>query len=531
MMLRPAEGRSTAAFGGDRNLAGAQPDPAGARRQRRKRGRRPLRPTRRPAGVREPHASGSFAAVAVRPGGRPVHPGRQPLRPGGGRGAGALDPPSLPRPAGETAEWARRFVRGRGATRLPPCSRHDGGDPRRQRLRAAAARRAAGAGRDAGPAPGHLPRLRRADDGGGALASASLRASSPATSTAQATSKALAGRRGRMSAGGATHAWTRVYLPGAGWVEFDPTNGIVGNRDLIRVAIARDPRMRCRCPAPGPAFPADLGMTVDVDVSSEAKPAAATRPRAGVPRSTAKGEPAIMQIRAGYEIAYDCPQPTPMLLALSVHPAAPAGRDRAAPHRLRPAGRRHRLPRLLRQLVHPHPGAGRAGSTMSRRVPDAGSGHGRTRWRRGAMQHAVRGPAGRRAGLPARQPLLRDRPADRPRLVAVRRHPAGLGAGAGDLRLRARHITFGYEHARPDQAPPARPTTRAPGRLPRLRPPGGHALPLHEHPGALLHRLSRRHRRAARPRRWISAPGSRPISAATGTPSTPATTPRASAAS
>ena len=42
--------------------------------------------------------------------------------------------------------------------------------------------------------------------------------------------------------GGNTHAWCQVYLPGAGWVEFDPTNGIVGNRNLIRVAVARDPR-------------------------------------------------------------------------------------------------------------------------------------------------------------------------------------------------------------------------------------------------------------------------------------------------
>ena len=32
-----------------------------------------------------------------------------------------------------------------------------------------------------------------------------------------------------------------VYLPGAGWVEFDPTNGIVGSERLIRVAVARDP--------------------------------------------------------------------------------------------------------------------------------------------------------------------------------------------------------------------------------------------------------------------------------------------------
>jgi len=40
--------------------------------------------------------------------------------------------------------------------------------------------------------------------------------------------------------GGSTHAWVQVYLPDAGWIEFDPTNGITGSRDLIRVAVARD---------------------------------------------------------------------------------------------------------------------------------------------------------------------------------------------------------------------------------------------------------------------------------------------------
>jgi transglutaminase-like putative cysteine protease len=49
-------------------------------------------------------------------------------------------------------------------------------------------------------------------------------------------------RAHRYAGGGSTHAWVQVYLPSAGWIEFDPTNGIVGTRDLIRVAVARDPR-------------------------------------------------------------------------------------------------------------------------------------------------------------------------------------------------------------------------------------------------------------------------------------------------
>jgi transglutaminase-like putative cysteine protease len=44
-----------------------------------------------------------------------------------------------------------------------------------------------------------------------------------------------------MNGGGSTHAWMQAYLPGAGWVDFDPTNSIVGNRNLIRVAVAWSP--------------------------------------------------------------------------------------------------------------------------------------------------------------------------------------------------------------------------------------------------------------------------------------------------
>lgn len=44
-----------------------------------------------------------------------------------------------------------------------------------------------------------------------------------------------------MQGSGATHAWVQIYLPGAGWVEFDPTNGLIGGANLIRVGVARDP--------------------------------------------------------------------------------------------------------------------------------------------------------------------------------------------------------------------------------------------------------------------------------------------------
>jgi len=47
--------------------------------------------------------------------------------------------------------------------------------------------------------------------------------------------------RSGLAGGGATHAWMQAYLPGAGWIDFDPTNSIIGNRNLIRVAVAWAP--------------------------------------------------------------------------------------------------------------------------------------------------------------------------------------------------------------------------------------------------------------------------------------------------
>ena len=62
------------------------------------------------------------------------------------------------------------------------------------------------------------------------------------------------------------HAWMEAYLPGAGWIEFDPTNGIVGSDRLIRVAVARDPEQAM--PIKG-SFAGAAGVTINaiVDVS------------------------------------------------------------------------------------------------------------------------------------------------------------------------------------------------------------------------------------------------------------------------
>ena len=75
-------------------------------------------------------------------------------------------------------------------------------------------------------------------------------------------------RREHRTGGGNTHAWVRVYLPGSGWVEFDPTNGIVGNRGLVRVAVARDIYQAVPVSGTWSGFPGSfLDMSVSVDIT------------------------------------------------------------------------------------------------------------------------------------------------------------------------------------------------------------------------------------------------------------------------
>jgi transglutaminase-like putative cysteine protease len=74
------------------------------------------------------------------------------------------------------------------------------------------------------------------------------------------------GRR-RAIGGGNTHAWVRIYLPGSGWVEFDPTNAIIGTHGLIRVAVARDIYQAVPISGSWSGPPGSyLGMEVSVDI-------------------------------------------------------------------------------------------------------------------------------------------------------------------------------------------------------------------------------------------------------------------------
>ena len=44
---------------------------------------------------------------------------------------------------------------------------------------------------------------------------------------------------------GATHAWTEIYIPGAGWHGFDPTNNKRAGSEHISVAVAREQDKAC----------------------------------------------------------------------------------------------------------------------------------------------------------------------------------------------------------------------------------------------------------------------------------------------
>jgi transglutaminase-like putative cysteine protease len=72
---------------------------------------------------------------------------------------------------------------------------------------------------------------------------------------------------------GSTHAWAEIYLPGAGWVEYDPTNGLIAGENLIRVAVTREPSQAVPIEGSFIGDPASfLGMDVAVTVTSGSRP-------------------------------------------------------------------------------------------------------------------------------------------------------------------------------------------------------------------------------------------------------------------
>jgi transglutaminase-like putative cysteine protease len=78
---------------------------------------------------------------------------------------------------------------------------------------------------------------------------------------------------------GATHAWAEIYIPGSGWVAYDPTNGTIDSGNLIRVAVTRNINQAIPVAGSFVGTPDSyLGMAVDVTVTPESRTSAKTYP-------------------------------------------------------------------------------------------------------------------------------------------------------------------------------------------------------------------------------------------------------------
>ena len=116
-----------------------------------------------------------------------------------------------------------------------------------------------------------MPRLRGAADRGGPLPG--LRRPHRDRLSLQSLGRSPIGA-------GTTHAWADIYVPGAGWIAYDPTNGTIGGDNLIRVAVTRDISQAIPIAGSFVGTPDSyLGMTVDVAVVSERQENARTATR------------------------------------------------------------------------------------------------------------------------------------------------------------------------------------------------------------------------------------------------------------
>src|SRR6476659_765344 len=202
----------------------------------------------------------------------------------------------------------------------------------------------------------------------------------------------------------------------------------------------------------------------------------------------------MVEIRVGYELIYDCPQPTPMMLVLNIHYTRAA--DILVPDQLKTdppvpiAAYRDSFGNWCSRIVAPK-GQIRIASTAV--VKDSGE---PDVVATSAQQHSIQ-------DLPeeALVFLLGSRYCDTEKFSQTAwslfgQTPPGWGRVQAICDFVHNHISFGYEHARATRT--AWETfQRAARGLPRLRTSCYCLLPMHEYSGAVLHRLSRRHGRTA----------------------------------
>ena len=202
-----------------------------------------------------------------------------------------------------------------------------------------------------------------------------------------------------------------------------------------------------------------------------------------------------MLIEAGYDIAFECPAQTPMLLQLNVHPTRDA--DLLTPDRINsdpPLAMRSYIDLFGNRVTRVEVPAGLV--TFSNRFVIHDSGE------------LDETPPDVRTTPIADLPddvllfLVSSRYCDSDKLADFAwsrfgKMSGGMRRRAGDLRFRSRENPIQLSRREPN---PLRQRfhARRRRRMPRLRPSRHRALPLHEHSRPLLHRLSRRHRRSDR---------------------------------
>jgi transglutaminase-like putative cysteine protease len=142
---------------------------------------------------------------------------------------GSLAVPLYADPAGRLADWARGFVRSAPTNTLAMLKDLHSGVPEWVRYQSR-------------EEEGTQSPLQTLDRGWGScrdLAVLFVEAARSLGLGARIISGYFYNPERQSSSGASTHAWAEIYLPGAGWITFDPTNRGVGGSNLIPVAVAR----------------------------------------------------------------------------------------------------------------------------------------------------------------------------------------------------------------------------------------------------------------------------------------------------